>query len=393
MITEILSDEVQEFITSNLDNNLKKLALSKNPFPTIDFKEILNQIVSKKKAKEKLATWFTTSSIYYPNYISIEQTSSEVTAALKSNFIFGENIIDLTGGFGVDCFYFAKNFKEVVHCEYNSELSEIVKHNFKTLKVNNVIFFDGDGLDYLKNISHTFDWIYLDPARRDTNKSKVFLLDQCQPNVIENLDFYFTKTNRVLIKTSPMLDIQKGINELKYVKEIKIIAVHNEVKELLWFLEKDYLSQIKISSYNLESDNKPFEFVLGEQKNSSFSLPKKYLYEPNVAILKSGGVDYLSNIVSVTKLHPNSHLFTSDEMIADFPGRIFEIEHIINLNKENQSKFLKNKKMNVAIRNFPMTVEAIKKKFKIIDGGNWYVFFTTLKNEEKIALICKKNQK
>ena len=240
----ILTTEIQDFITNSLQANISKLALSKNPFPDLDWKEIINQIVSKNKSKSKLPTWFSTEKIYYPPSISIEQTSSEITAKYKSDLLSGKSIIDLTGGFGVDCYYFSKKFEKVVHCEKNEELSEIVKHNYETLHVENIECLAQNSTDVLTDSKTNFDWIYIDPSRRSDIKGKVFLLKDCLPNVPATLDLYFSKSNNILIKTAPILDITAGINELNHIKSIHIVAIDNEVKELLWVLEKNYLEFI-----------------------------------------------------------------------------------------------------------------------------------------------------
>ena len=390
MDKSILSEEIQEFITSNINADVSKLALQKNKFPGTDWTAILNQIASKQKAKSKLPTWFNTSNIYYPSKISVEQTSSEQTAEYKSGLIAGDKLIDLTGGFGVDDFYFSKKINQVTHCEINPELSEIVAHNIKQLKVKNIECFAGDSSEILAKLNQKFDWIYIDPSRRHDAKGKVFMLKDCLPNVAEQLNFYFEYANNIMIKTAPILDITAGLSELKNVKVIHVIALENEVKELLWILEKKYSKSIKIVTINLTKDSvSAFSFELGNSSITNYSLPKKYVYEPNAAIMKSGGFDKITTIFEVEKLHQHSHLYTSDTLI-DFPGRAFEIENCFEYNKQNMKSVLENKKANITTRNFPETVENIRKKWKIKDGGNMYCFFTTDANNNKIVLLCGK---
>ena len=389
MITEILTPEVQDFIQDNIHNDVAKLAFQKNPFPAIDFAVVLNQIAAKSKSENKLPMWFNTKGIIYPSKISVEQTSSEETACYKSEIVSGENLIDLTGGFGVDTYYFSKKIKSVVHCEMNTELSEIVKHNFEILKASNIECFTGDSYAVLKKLDRKFDWIYIDPSRRSDLKGKVFMLKDCLPNVPELLDLYFSYSENILIKTAPILDISAGLSELKNVKTVHIIAVDNEVKELLWEIHKSYNGSISIKTINLSKQTEIFDFVLDENTNPTFDLPKKYLYEPNSAIMKSGGFDTICNHYSVDKLHQHSHLYTSDEQIP-FSGRVFAIEKTLQYNKASMKEFLENKKFNITTRNFPETVEAIRKKWKIRDGGNEYCFFTTDMNNDKIVLICTK---
>jgi THUMP domain-like len=389
--TSILSKPIQEFITENSGASISKLALQKNPFPEIDWILILNQIEAKTKAKDKLPTWFSTENIMYPGKISVEQTSSERTAAYKASLVSGSTLIDLTGGFGVDDYYFSKNFKNITHCEINEDLSAIVQHNFEQLKVENCTFHAADSTTVLNDSSQKWDWIYIDPSRRNDAKGKVFMLRDCLPNVPELLDFYFEKTNAVLIKTAPLLDISAGLSELKHVKNIHIIALENEVKELLFEIHNQYSGTIAIKTANILKDKtETFEFILGDNSNfPSYHLPQKYLYEPNSAIMKSGGFDEVSAVFQINKLHKHSHLYTSDEII-DFPGRVFEIEKCISYSKNEMKTELQNQQANVTTRNFPDTVENIRKKWKIKNGGNVYCFFTTDKNDHKIVLICRK---
>ena len=391
MNTSILNKSIQDFITKNSGVSISTLALQKNPFPEVEWISILNQIEAKSKAKEKLPTWFSTENIIYPSKISVEQTSSEKTAAYKASLISGKSLIDLTGGFGVDDYYFSKNFKVVAHCEINEDLSTIVKHNFEQLQLDNCTFYADDSENVLKNSNQKWDWIYIDPSRRNDAKGKVFMLKDCLPNVPDSLDFYFEKSDSILIKTAPLLDISAGLSELKFVKNIHIIALENEVKELLFEIHNHYSGNITIKTANILKDKtETFEFVLGDDiAYPSYHLPQQYLYEANSAIMKSGGFDEVSVFFDINKLHKHSHLYTSDRLI-DFPGRRFEIEKVIPYSKTEMKTELLNQQANVTTRNFPDTVENIRKKWKIKNGGNLYCFFTTDKNDNKIVLICRK---
>lgn len=387
---QLLSSEVQEYINSNLDNDVTQLALSKNPFPEIEYTSIINQIKAKQKSKEKLPLWYSTPNIIFPSKISIEQTSSEKTAKYKLEIVSGDSLIDLSGGFGIDDYYFSKKIKSVTHCEINAELSEIVAYNFKVLKATNIKCINQNSTDYLKEINEIFDWIYIDPSRRNEKKGKVFMFEDCEPNVPDLLTLYFLKSNNILIKSAPLLDLQSGIEELKYVKKIHIVAVQNEVKELLWEIEKNYDGFVTIASVNIEKDKQTLvETIHQKEYNVEFSLPQKYIYEPNAALLKSGSFDAISQIYNCQKLHKHSHLYTSNTII-EFPGRSFKIEKIITLQKNEVKEHLLGKKMNVSIRNFPVKVEDLKKKYKIKDGGTTFAFFTTNIEYKKIALICTK---
>ncbi len=393
MNLDLLNPVIQDFINQNISVPVTQLALQKNPFPNQDWPTILNQIAAKTKAKRKLPTWFNTENIVYPGKINIEQTSSEVTANYKASLISGNQLIDLTGGFGIDDYYFSKKFNQVIHCEINDELSEIVSHNFKQLAVQNISCYQNDSAAILKSLDLHFDWIYIDPSRRSDVKGKVFMLKDCLPNVTELLDFYFLYSNHILIKTAPILDISAGLSELKNVKTIHIVAVDNEVKELLWELSKDFTAKIEIKTIDINKNRTAkFEFYLNEKNvNSQLGLPQKYLYEPNNAIMKSGGFNAIGNAFSLKKLHQHSHLYTSDDIIT-FPGRVFEIQQQFIYAKNDMKIHLEKKQYNITTRNFPETVENIRKKWKIKDGGNQYCFLTTDTNNNKIVLICTKIQ-
>jgi hypothetical protein len=388
---KLLNPKIQDFINENIDKSIAKLALQKNPFPEVDWISILNQIESKTKSKTKLPNWFATKNIVYPSKISVEQTSSEKTADYKTEIVSGKSLIDLTGGFGVDDYYFAKKMNTVAHCEINPELSKIVKHNFEQLKVKNIKCHSGDSLAILAELNTKWNWIYIDPSRRNDAKGKVFMLQDCLPNVPEHLDLFFEYSDSILIKTAPLLDISAGISELKNVKTIHIVALENEVKELLWELHKGFTGKINIKTVNILKEKQDvFEFILDENPEiPTYGFSQKYVYEPNSAIMKSGGFDEVGIFYKLNKLHKHSHLYTNSSIIA-FPGRIFEIENTIPYHKIEMKKFLEGTKSNITIRNFPETVESIRKKWKIKEGGNQYCFFTTDENDNKIVLICTK---
>lgn len=390
---DLLSEEVQDYINKNTEVSISQLALQKNPFPALNWKEILNQIEAKGKAKDKLPTWFSSTKIIYPSKISVEQTSSEKTASYKSKLISGRKIIDLTGGFGVDAYYFSKQFAKVVHCEHNSELSEIVKHNFSQLNAENIECFSGESEAILEALNEQFDWIYIDPSRRNDAKGKVFMLRDCEPNVPDLLDFYFNYSSKILIKTAPLLDLTAGLKELKNVSAIHIVALENEVKELLWEIHQGFEGNPEIKTVNLtKSKEESFEFNLGETNiKINYAEPEKFLFEPNAAIMKSGGFDEVAFQFNLKKLHPHSHLYTSDEKI-DFCGRVFEITTVFPYQKKEMKLHLENKKANITSRNFPESVETIRKKWRIKEGGNLYTFFTTDLKNNKIVLLCTKIQ-
>lgn len=386
----LLQTEIQDFINKNLNEDSSKLALKKNPFPEVNYSVLINQIIAKKKAKDKLPTWFSTENIVYPEKISIEQTSSETTAKYKASLVLGEKLIDCTGGFGIDDYYFSKQFQSAIHCELNADLSQVVKHNFEVLKAINIECIQGDSTRILEQLNQKFDCIYIDPSRRNDAKGKVFMLADCLPNVVDLQDFYYQYTNTILIKTAPILDLHAGLLELKNVAEIHIVAVDNEVKELLWKIDKNFDASPEIIAVNLEKEKQTITKIESTKSYfASYNLPKIYLYEPNASLMKSGGFEAVSELFSIGKLHQHSHLYTSDELI-DFPGRRFQINAIIPFQKKEILENIQGKKMNVSTRNFPIKPEEIKKKYKITDGGMVFAFFTTNMNNEKIILLCTK---
>jgi len=386
----ILNKEVQDFINSNLKSDITKLILKGSPFDTVSIQEIAEQVEAKSKCKKKLPTWFTSKNIYYPNKLNIEQTSSEITAKHKANLVSGKTLIDLTGGFGIDSYYFSQKVKNVTHCEINEYLSKIVSHNFTELGAKNIKTFAENGFEYLEKIKGKFDWIYADPSRRNQAKGKVFLLQDCLPNIPENLDFLFQFTNNILLKISPILDIKSAINELKFVKEIHVVAVENEVKEVLFLLQKNYNQQADFKTINYtKKSNEIFNFNFNSTFTATYSEPKKYLYEPNVAILKAGAFQQISTFYKIDKLHQHSHLYTSENLI-DFPGRVFKIIQSTTYNKKELAKLIPTKKANITTRNFPESVAQIRKKINFKEGGNIYLFFTTNINNKLIVLVCVK---
>lgn len=390
MNQKILHTEVQHWLIENLNTDITKLILKGSPFEDITIHELVEQLESRKKAEKKLPNWFNTSNIYYPKKLSIEQTSSQKTGEYKANLISGHTLIDLTAGYGVDDFYFSKQFKEVTSCEINEELALIASHNFKELNIPNITYKAIDGVNLLKEDNKTYDWIYLDPARRNDSKGKVFLLEDCLPNVPAILDLLFSRSNNILIKTSPMLDIKQGISELKHVKEIHVVAVNNEVKELLWMLNKNFNQEPLIHTFNAIK-NESFSFLQSQEEKatSTFSEPQKYLYDPNNCIRKAGAFKLIGEKYNLSKLNIHSHLYTNNELI-DFPGRVFEIKETLPFNPKKSKQLFKNQKVNIITRNFTLTPQELKKQLKTKDGGNTYLLFTTDINNKKIVIVCER---
>ncbi|MDP5082281.1 MAG: class I SAM-dependent methyltransferase [Winogradskyella sp.] len=391
MNLDLLHIEIQDYINSNLKSNSADLLLKGIPFNNLDHKLIIEQIESKKRSEKKLPTWFNTKKIYYPNRLNIEQTSSEITAKYKADLVSGNSLIDLTGGFGIDAFYFSKQIEHVIHTEINPELAEIVKHNYNIMQITNITCLNESGIEVLKRIDQPFDWIYIDPSRRDESQQKVFLLSDCTPNIKTFQSLFLKYAKNLMFKLSPLLDVSATLRDLKYVKEIHVIAHNNEVKELLWILERDFEGKVNIKTTNLHKDTaQNFSFIFDQEPtaNVEYSEPLSYLYEPNSAVLKSGGFNSICEGLNIPKLHKHSHLYTSENLI-EFPGRRFKIRKQLPFNKKIFAKE-KISKANVTVRNFPISVGEIRHKLSIKDGGDMYLFFTTNLKNEKLILICSK---
>tara|TARA_R110000868_G_scaffold56488_5_gene174806 strand:+ start:19133 stop:20335 length:1203 start_codon:yes stop_codon:yes gene_type:complete len=387
----ILNIDIQDFINTNIGTDIATLLLKGTHFTKVETKDIVEQIEAKKKSKNKLPTWFSTKNIYYPNKLNIEQTSSELTADYKSKLIQGSSIIDITGGFGVDCYYFSKHFKKVVYCEIDKPLSSLVGYNYKLLGADNIETYNIDGIKYLIASNKIFNWVYIDPLRRHDSKGKVFFLNDCLPNVPAQLGTLFKHTNNIMIKTSPLLDLSVGINELQFVKSIYVIGVNNDVKELLWILEKGFAGEIEVKTVNIiKNRQEHFDFMFEDEKKtgSNYARPLTYLYEPNSAILKAGAFQSITKQFDVFKLEKHSHLYTSEHLV-DFPGRRFKIEQIVPYNSKS-IKRLGIKAANITTRNFPETVQQIRKKLALKDGGDLYLFFTINYDLNKIVIITHK---
>ncbi len=386
----LLKPEVSKFIKENQNKDIPALILKGSPFTDVSIQEIAVQIKGLQIAKKKFPAFYNTKDILYPPKLNLEQTSSEITARYKASLVKGNVGIDITGGLGIDSYFLSQNFKDFIYCEINKELAEIASHNFQILKAENIQVKQGNGIEFLRNHPESFDWIYSDPARRDDSGGKVFKLEDCEPNLPENLDFIFQKSDSILIKTSPILDISAGLSELKHVNTIHIVAVRNEVKELVWVLKKDFNGAPEIKCINFEKNGiQEFSGNYNSEEMASLSQPEKFLFEPNAAIMKSGLYNLLALRTGTKKLHSHSHLYTSNDLI-NFPGRKFSIIDIKEYSVSELKKKLKSKKANITTRNFPESVEQIRKKFKIKEGGENYIFFTTNPDEKKIVIFCKK---
>lgn len=390
----ILSSNIKDFIEKHEHDDIYKLALQSKLYPDIDIPFAVSQISGRKIAKEKIPSWYKNQDILYPLHLSIEQSSSEQTALYKASLCEGDTMVDLTGGFGVDFFFISQKFRKAIYVEQQKELAEIVSHNTKVVRSNNTEIINADSVEYLSSMQPV-DFIYIDPARRSDSGKKTVRIEDCTPNILEIAGLLEEKSKFTMIKLSPMLDISLALQSLKNISDIHIVSVQNECKELLFVKKRDTLSVVKIHAVNLQKDKKDiFSLTLEEEKETDIiytSEIKKYLYEPNSSILKGGAYKSIAIAFGIEKFHPSSHLYTSDDLNTDFPGRIFEINNVCSLNKKEIKKYLPyTTQANITTRNFPLSVKEIRKKTGLKEGGESYIFATTLANEKKVLLICKK---
>lgn len=362
-------NKIRAFVAENKETDLHSLLLKKSPFPEVSMQELVQQIKGRKVAEKKFP-FLNQDNVIFPPNLNLEQSSSQDTAEFKAQFFKGKKFLDLTCGFGIDAYFLSQNFEEITLIEQNTELLEVVKHNWEILgrKAN---FINQKLEKFLEINSEKFDLIYLDPARRDNNNRKVFLLEDLSPNIIEIQKKLSEISDEILIKLSPLIDLQHLVSSLENISKIWIIAVKNEVKEVLIHIKKTN-EQTEIYCVNLQTSESQFNFTLNTEKNckSEFSVPKKYIFIPNNSVLKSGAFNLVSEKFNLKKLHQNTHIYTSEKLIKNFPGRIFEAEEI------NPKEIKKGDKFNIITKNYPLKPEEIKKKYKIKDGGQYYLIFS-----------------
>ena len=369
------------------------MAFKKQLVEGYDNRFVLNQLYGKQKAKNKFPYLFENPKILYPKKVSIEQSSSEKTAVWKAKLVSGDSLLDMTGGFGVDTHHFSKIVQKVTYLEKNTELYDIVKHNFEVLEAKNITIFNEDSINYLKNTKQKFDWIYLDPARRDEEGNRKIGLKGYLPNLLEIKDLLFEKAENILIKVSPMLDIKQAIQQLETVQKVIVLAVQNEVKELLFVVNPTNEVPLIYQCVDLRKNNQEINYQSAKNRLIeiiNYASPKTYIYEPNATILKAGLFNEIAIDYNLAKLHPNTHLYTSHKLDQTFPGRIFLCKAVESFNKKAITPYLNHKKANITTRNFPYSVSQIKKKLGLKDGGNNYIFATTLQNNELKLLLCEK---
>lgn len=359
----------------------------------VDTKKINSQLTGRLKIKQKLPTWRANNSIAYPSSLALEQCSSERCAIFKASLLQGETFIDLNTGFGVDALFFAKNFTHGILIEQQDDLLNIVAHNFTILGCKNVQLGKGDAQIFLQEFTDTVDLIYVDPARRSKSGNKVFTFQETEPNVLEMMPDLLRKGKHILIKCSPLLDIELACKQLSHVKNVYVVDVYNECKEILFHAENGYSGEPTIHAVHLEEQTaSTFSFTKIEEKNEvvPFSAVQKFVYEPFACVLKAGAFKSMASKNNVSKLHPHTHLYTSDTYIPAFMGRAFRVIASCVVQKKEVLKIIPDGKANFVMRNFPGNMEDVKKKLGIKDGGNIFVFAITDFLQEKILLVTER---
>lgn len=390
-----IDKKTRDFILKHEDEDIKKLVFRASSFPDIDIYFAILQIAGRKSAKQKIPTWYECLDVIYPKHLSLEQSSSESTAQYKATLQKEGTLIDLTGGLGVDFSFMSRRMSLGTYIEAQTELVDLAKHNFTVLGMNNVQAILSDGVEYLRNSKEIYDTIYLDPARRSNTGKKTVLIQDCTPNLLEIDDLIDEKSNRGIIKLSPMLDIHHALQSLKNISQIHIISVNNECKELLLIKEKQP-RDTEIFCVNILNNKKQDTFTFTYQQestlNPSFSNSVlTYLYEPNSSIMKAGAYKSVSDQFNLKKLHPNSHLYTSESFIGNFPGRKFRVQTVFSPNRREIKQHLNSlNKANISTRNYPFSVAELRKQLKLGEGGNDYIFATTLIDERKVLILCEK---
>ncbi|MDX1911022.1 MAG: SAM-dependent methyltransferase [Saprospiraceae bacterium] len=384
---------LHEFIWQQREADPARLVLSAAKYPGIPMAYVAAQVKALQKLRDKIPSWYR-AGLEFPSALSIEQASSEATAGFKAALFSGNKMADLTGGMGIDAYFFAQRFESLDYVEQNAELQAAARHNFTTLGTRNVSFHTLEAGDFLRRTQTHYDLIYLDPARRNDRKGKVFQLADCAPNILEIKNLALEKSDRILLKTAPMLDLHLAATQLQSVVKIWVVSLRGECREVLYLLEREAppIPDIPIEVVLLDEQREPvFRFTAREEQQAdvSFSAPGRYLYEPDAAILKAGAFRSFARRYGLKKLHPNTHLYTSDAFVAA-PGRRFEIISTLKYDKKSVLAALSSPKAHITCRNFPDSPDQVRKKLGLADGGDVYLFAVTLMEDKKVLLIGRK---
>ena len=374
-----MDDTVLAFIEKHRNQSPAELALLLSKKPHLPKEFILNQVNGLQKAKQKLPFLVESEKFIYPSARAFSQASSEKTGTYKAGIFNAKKILDLSGGMGMDSYFFAQHAKEVTYVDWNEELVKTARTNFEALQASNITCVNSKAEYFILQNENSYDLIYLDPDRRAA-KEKAYKIDECEPNVAELLPNIWEKTSYCLVKLSPMLDIQQALTQLPFCKEVHVVSVDNECKELLFLLENGFEREATTHCVNIQKEStQHFEFNFEQERAASNSLGEveNYLYEPNASILKAGAFKTVGQQFNLTKLATTTHLYTSTELRQNYPGRIIKVLEV------SKPKKGLTQQANVVCRNFSMKPEQLKKKFKIKDGGTQFLYAFSLGDESK----------
>ncbi len=392
----MLNSDTLSFIVEHQDEETSRLLFAASSYPNIDMRSAVRRIEARKKIKYKIPEWYAHPELDYPFSISLEQCSSQLTAQYKQRFVSNnDTIADLTGGLGVDTYYMSLKCRVCHYFEKNKDLCESAASNFKFLECNNIIVTNQDSTDYIHTAeAPRFDLIYLDPARRDNVSKRVYSITDCEPDAVELLPSLFRLSDRVLIKVSPMADIRKCVDLFPHTSQLHIVSLRNECKEVLLLVEKSFVGETQIFAVNINGDKREesFKFKISEEKMAVAllsSTPQKYIYQPNKAILKSGGFKLVSERYNIHKLAQSTHLYTSEREIDDFLGKRYLVEKIYPFNRETL-KVIPSEypKAEVFAVNFPIDTNHLRGRLKIKDGGDKYLIACTLADDSKVIIAA-----
>lgn len=390
----ILNEQEQAFARQYLDADLAALALSAHRYPQIRVSALLPHLVALRKLQAKVPSWFRFD-LALPPAVSVEQASSEQTAHFKARLFSGRRLLDLTGGLGIDAFFWAKSFEEVVYVEREPALVEMARHNFALLGASNIRVQVREAERFLEESEEHFDLIYLDPARRNEQQQRVFDLEACSPNVLALRELLLRRAPQVLIKAAPMLDLTLAMEQLQSVDRVWVVSSEGEVKEVLLLLRQKStnLDKTPIEAVALSSRGTyAFTFSRSEEHRSLplFSAPKRYLYEPNAAILKAGAFKTFAVRYGLAKLHPHAHLYTSEVFVPNVPAKCFAVEAVLKYDRRAVQQHLPERKANVGVRHFPESAQQMRKRLGLSEGGDRYLFGTTTPEGRKILILCRR---
>ncbi|MFC4870325.1 THUMP-like domain-containing protein [Negadavirga shengliensis] len=389
------NDAFRQFVQDHLHDDPAHLLLSRKPGPEFDLKAAVHQIAMRQKAAGKLPAFCREPGLIFPPSLSLEQSSSEMTAIFKKQLVAGKTFIDLTGGFGVDTYFMGRAFEKITYVEQQEELVNIALHNFPLLfEANTYTIIHGDGLNYLAARSANYDCLFVDPARRGRGDQKLYKLQDCEPDVVSNWALLQQKARQILIKASPMLDLSMAKTEIPDIQEMHILSVKNEVREVLLLYKSNLpATSTRIFAHELDpTGTHTFDFTFEEESAAQPRIegPFGYLILPPAAVLKAGAFKTFALRHGLAKLHPHTHLYTCGDLPADIPGRIFQVMGEIKLNRKTIQTAFPDGKVNVLVRNHPLNAAELKSRYRLKDGGEDYLIACTPADGRPRAYWCKR---